>query len=121
MSEEFNAVDAALLGFPPSLGNSQLLVQQRNVAALLHPRSPVERLLVDHNTGSGNSENYYQDGRPKIAIFPKECIQDDNHIVKVSFLNIIMLANVKFYPVRVADPLVRLLRQPDPVEAARNP
>ena len=61
---------------------------------------------MDHNTGSGKTlmmlrilESYYQDGRPKIAIFPKECIQDDNHIVKVSFLNIIMLANVKFYPV----------------------
>ena len=61
-------------------------------------------LLVDHNTGSGKTllmlrilESYYQDGRPKIAIFPKECIQDDNHIVKV-FFTIMLKANVKFYP-----------------------
>ena len=95
MSEEFNAVDAALLGFPPSLGNSQLLVQQRNVAALLHPRSPVERLLVDHNTGSGKT---------LLMLRPSED-RDLSEGVRV----------------RVADPLVRLLRQPDPVEAARNP
>ena len=36
---------------------------------------------MDHNTGSGKTllmlrilESYYQDGRPKIAIFPKESV-----------------------------------------------
>jgi len=46
---------------------------------LMHPKSPVSRLLVDHPTGSGKTremieilDNYFFDPRPKIPIFPKE-------------------------------------------------
>eukprot|EP00928_Gymnodinium_smaydae_P054177 TRINITY_DN37996_c0_g1_i1.p1 TRINITY_DN37996_c0_g1~~TRINITY_DN37996_c0_g1_i1.p1 ORF type:complete len:2222 (-),score=588.26 TRINITY_DN37996_c0_g1_i1:198-6863(-) len=52
---------------------------QESVAFLLHPRSPVTRLLVDHPTGSGKTremikvlDNYFYDPRPKVPIFPKE-------------------------------------------------
>lgn len=46
---------------------------------LLHPRSPVQRLLVDHPTGSGKTremlgvlDNFFHDPRPKVPVFPKE-------------------------------------------------
>jgi hypothetical protein len=50
---------------------------QESVAFLLHPKSPVTRLLVDHPTGSGKTwelirvlDNYFHDPRPKVPIFP---------------------------------------------------
>eukprot|EP00445_Apocalathium_hangoei_P013960 CAMPEP_0203877952 /NCGR_PEP_ID=MMETSP0359-20131031/22515_1 /ASSEMBLY_ACC=CAM_ASM_000338 /TAXON_ID=268821 /ORGANISM="Scrippsiella Hangoei, Strain SHTV-5" /LENGTH=1254 /DNA_ID=CAMNT_0050797015 /DNA_START=52 /DNA_END=3816 /DNA_ORIENTATION=- len=46
---------------------------------LLHPKSPVTRLLVDHPTGSGKTremihvlDNFFNDSRPKVPVFPKE-------------------------------------------------
>jgi len=52
---------------------------QESVAFLLHPRSPVRRMLIDHPTGSGKTremirvlDNYFFDPRPKIPIFPKD-------------------------------------------------
>jgi len=46
---------------------------------LLHPKSPVSRLLVDHPTGSGKTremiqvlDNFFYDKRPKVPVFPKE-------------------------------------------------
>lgn len=46
---------------------------------LLHPQSPISRLLVDHPTGSGKTreiidilDNFFDDPRPKVPIFPKE-------------------------------------------------
>jgi len=52
---------------------------QEVVQFMLHPQSPVTRLLVDHPTGSGKTremisvlDNFYHDSRPKVAIFPKE-------------------------------------------------
>jgi len=52
---------------------------QEVVKFLLHPQSPVSRLLVDHPTGSGKTremisvlDNFFQDPRPKVPIFPKE-------------------------------------------------
>ncbi|CAL1170359.1 unnamed protein product [Cladocopium goreaui] len=54
---------------------------QEIVRLLVHPKSPVQRLLVDHPTGSGKTremicvlENFFYDQRPKIAIFPKAAI-----------------------------------------------
>lgn len=51
------------------------------VAFLLHPRSPVSRLLIDHPTGSGKTremirvlDNFFYDPRPKIPIFPKAVV-----------------------------------------------
>lgn len=59
-------------------GHVELLPQQKVVANLVHPRSPVARLLVDHNTGSGKTlcmirvlDNFFFDARAKIVIFPK--------------------------------------------------
>ena len=49
---------------------------QEAVAFLLHPQSPVTRLLVDHPTGSGKTremikvlDNYFLDSRPKVKGF----------------------------------------------------
>ncbi|CAJ1393732.1 unnamed protein product, partial [Effrenium voratum] len=60
-------------GCPP------LQPHQKAVAFLLHPQSPVSRLLVDHPTGSGKTremiqvlDNYFLDPRPKVPIFPKD-------------------------------------------------
>eukprot|EP00442_Polarella_glacialis_P017547 CAMPEP_0115086876 /NCGR_PEP_ID=MMETSP0227-20121206/22874_1 /TAXON_ID=89957 /ORGANISM="Polarella glacialis, Strain CCMP 1383" /LENGTH=809 /DNA_ID=CAMNT_0002476473 /DNA_START=82 /DNA_END=2511 /DNA_ORIENTATION=- len=69
---------------PPSQGSLALLHQQQVVASLLHPASPVQRLLCDHNTGSGKTlvmvrimDNYYFDKRAKLAIFPKDTVVDN--------------------------------------------
>eukprot|EP00931_Biecheleriopsis_adriatica_P017681 TRINITY_DN1258_c0_g2_i1.p1 TRINITY_DN1258_c0_g2~~TRINITY_DN1258_c0_g2_i1.p1 ORF type:complete len:1809 (-),score=529.86 TRINITY_DN1258_c0_g2_i1:7-5433(-) len=52
---------------------------QEAVGFMMHPKSPVSRMLVDHPTGSGKTremikvlENYFFDPRPKIPIFPKD-------------------------------------------------
>eukprot|EP00930_Biecheleria_cincta_P096577 TRINITY_DN88400_c0_g1_i1.p1 TRINITY_DN88400_c0_g1~~TRINITY_DN88400_c0_g1_i1.p1 ORF type:complete len:2469 (+),score=622.90 TRINITY_DN88400_c0_g1_i1:85-7491(+) len=52
---------------------------QEAVGFLMHPKSPVSRILVDHPTGSGKTremikvlDNYFYDPRPKIPIFPKD-------------------------------------------------
>lgn len=52
---------------------------QEATTFLLHPQSPVSRLLVDHPTGSGKTRemidvlnNYFYDPRAKVPIFPKE-------------------------------------------------
>lgn len=54
---------------------------QQSVAFLLHPASPIERLLVDHPTGCGKTremiavlDNYFLDPRPKVPIFPTESV-----------------------------------------------
>lgn len=58
-----------------------LLPHQESVAFLLHPKSPISRLLVDHPTGSGKTremitvlDNYFHDPRPKIPILPTAAI-----------------------------------------------
>ncbi|CAE8584375.1 unnamed protein product [Polarella glacialis] len=52
---------------------------QEAVGFLMHPKSPIDRLLVDHPTGSGKTremirvlDNYFFDPRPKVPIFPKD-------------------------------------------------
>jgi len=52
---------------------------QDTVAFLMHPRSPIKKLLVDHPTGSGKTremikvlDNFFHDSRPKVPIFPKD-------------------------------------------------
>jgi len=52
---------------------------QEAVGFLMHPKSPISRLLVDHPTGSGKTremiavlDNHFFDPRPKIPIFPKD-------------------------------------------------
>jgi len=64
-----------------SPGCPQLQPHQDVVAFLLHPRSPVMRLLVDHPTGSGKTremirvlDNFFYDPRPKVPIFPKAAV-----------------------------------------------
>lgn len=54
---------------------------QEIVQFLVHPQSPIQRLLVDHPTGSGKTremvcilDNFFYDQRPKIAIFPKAAV-----------------------------------------------
>jgi len=52
---------------------------QESVSFLLHPSSPVQRLLVDHAPGTGKTltmlrvlDNFFDDPRPKLALFPTE-------------------------------------------------
>jgi len=52
---------------------------QEATAFLLHPKSPVSRMLVDHPTGSGKTremikvlDNHFFDVRAKVPIFPKD-------------------------------------------------
>ena len=54
---------------------------QEVVRFLVHPKAPVQRLLVDHPTGSGKTremisilDNFFYDPRPKVVIFPKAAI-----------------------------------------------
>eukprot|EP00928_Gymnodinium_smaydae_P047584 TRINITY_DN3176_c0_g2_i1.p1 TRINITY_DN3176_c0_g2~~TRINITY_DN3176_c0_g2_i1.p1 ORF type:complete len:1292 (-),score=332.34 TRINITY_DN3176_c0_g2_i1:386-4261(-) len=54
---------------------------QLSVSFLLHPASPIERLLVDHPTGCGKTremiavlDNYFHDPRPKVPIFPTDAV-----------------------------------------------
>lgn len=72
---------------PPSLCEVDMLPQQRVVATLVHPSSPVHRLLADHNTGSGKTlvmiaalDNFFHDPRAKIAIFPKDVVVDNFYL-----------------------------------------
>ena len=57
---------------------------QESAAFLLHPDSPIKRLLVDHATGTGKTlimlrmlDNYFDDDRPKVVIFPKDAVCDN--------------------------------------------
>eukprot|EP00931_Biecheleriopsis_adriatica_P120323 TRINITY_DN9543_c0_g1_i3.p1 TRINITY_DN9543_c0_g1~~TRINITY_DN9543_c0_g1_i3.p1 ORF type:complete len:1332 (-),score=350.37 TRINITY_DN9543_c0_g1_i3:361-4356(-) len=59
-------------------------LHQESAAFLLHPESPIQRLLVDHATGTGKTlvmlrmlDNYFDDPRPKVAIFPKDRVCDN--------------------------------------------
>lgn len=65
--------------FDESISCPPLQPHQEAAVFLLHPQSPVSRLLVDHPTGSGKTremisvlDNYFFDPRPKVPIFPKE-------------------------------------------------
>ena len=39
----------------PSTSDVLLLEQQKTIARLMHPKSPIVRILADHNTGSGKT------------------------------------------------------------------
>lgn len=69
------------LGEGEAVACPPLQPHQDVVAFLLHPRSPVTRMLVDHPTGSGKTremirvlDNYFYDSRPKVPIFPKDAV-----------------------------------------------
>jgi len=54
---------------------------QEVVKFLMHPKSPISRLLVDHPTGSGKTremilvlDNFFYDPRPKVPIFPRDTV-----------------------------------------------
>lgn len=62
----------------------KMRLHQESAAFLLHPDSPTKRLLVDHATGTGKTlimlrmlDNYFDDPRPKVAIFPKDAVCDN--------------------------------------------
>ncbi|KAK3287557.1 hypothetical protein CYMTET_4948 [Cymbomonas tetramitiformis] len=66
---------------PPAAEETSLEAQphQETVGYLVHPASPVKRMLVVHCTGSGKTltmikvlDNFYSDPRPKVAIFPMD-------------------------------------------------
>jgi len=73
------------LGTPKSpFAGLKMRLHQESASFLLHPDSPIERLLVDHATGTGKTlimlrmlDNYFDDPRPKVAIFPKEAVCDN--------------------------------------------
>lgn len=87
---EFNshaakALAKANLGSPRSpFAGLGMRLHQESAAFLLHPHSPVQRLLVDHATGTGKTliilrmlDNYFDDPRPKVVIFPKDRVCDN--------------------------------------------
>jgi len=61
-----------------------LRLHQESAAFLLHPDSPIQRLLVDHATGTGKTlvmlrilDSFFDDPRPKVVIFPKDRVCDN--------------------------------------------
>jgi hypothetical protein len=61
-----------------------LRLHQETCSFLVNPNSPVARLLVDHATGTGKTlimvrilDNFFDDPRPKVAIFPKDRVCDN--------------------------------------------
>ena len=57
---------------------------QRVLSYLVHPRSPVHRLLVVWQLGTGKTigmlrvlDNYFDDQRPKLLLFPTEAVADN--------------------------------------------
>lgn len=80
-----NCLAKAALGSPMSpFAGLQMRLHQESAAFLLHPESPTKRLLVDHATGTGKTlimlrmlDNYFDDPRPKVAIFPKDAVCDN--------------------------------------------
>lgn len=65
-------------------GGLGLRLHQESAAFLAHPSSPLQRLLVDHATGTGKTliilrilDNFFDDPRPKVAIFPKDSVCDN--------------------------------------------
>eukprot|EP00928_Gymnodinium_smaydae_P054065 TRINITY_DN37904_c0_g1_i1.p1 TRINITY_DN37904_c0_g1~~TRINITY_DN37904_c0_g1_i1.p1 ORF type:complete len:1122 (-),score=125.23 TRINITY_DN37904_c0_g1_i1:333-3650(-) len=74
-SNKAAAVDARTGVCPP------LQMHQEAIVTLLHPRSPVSRLLVDQPTGSGKTREmiavlnrFYFDRRPKVPVFPRAAV-----------------------------------------------
>lgn len=68
---------------------------QRVVSFLVHPKStPDYRLLVAHRTGAGKTltmirvlSNFYDDPRPKVAIFPSATVRDQFYRELLAFDN----------------------------------
>eukprot|EP00930_Biecheleria_cincta_P082500 TRINITY_DN72220_c0_g1_i1.p1 TRINITY_DN72220_c0_g1~~TRINITY_DN72220_c0_g1_i1.p1 ORF type:complete len:1530 (-),score=379.41 TRINITY_DN72220_c0_g1_i1:273-4862(-) len=90
---EFNgyastAMAKAKLGSPSSpFAGLGMRLHQESAAFLLHPCSPCQRLLVDHATGTGKTliilrmlDNYFDDPRPKVVIFPKDRVCDNFYL-----------------------------------------
>jgi len=57
---------------------------QLRVAFLLHPKSPLSRLLVAHATGSGKTrtvlataESFYRSGKATVLFFPEEAVKEN--------------------------------------------
>merc|ERR1719428_2428075 len=77
-------MQSAKVGVPVPISDDkvacpQMQPQQDVVAFLLHQSSPIQRLLVDHPTGSGKTremvrvlDGFFLDPRPKVPIFPKQ-------------------------------------------------
>ena len=58
------------------------MAYQKTVSWLVRPKTPVDRMLVVHRTGSGKTftmlrvlDNYYSDPRPKVIIFPTASVK----------------------------------------------
>ena len=73
--------DGAHAWSSPTQGQVKLLKQQAVASLLVHPKSPVSRILLDHNTGSGKTlcmlrilDNYYFSLKPKIVVVPKDTV-----------------------------------------------
>ena len=67
---------------------------QQTVAFLLKPKTPINRMLVVHRTGSGKTftiiqvlQNYIDDKRPKILIFPTNAVRNNFYGELMKFQN----------------------------------
>jgi len=68
----------------PIPGKEVLQAYQQTVRYLVHPATTVNRFLVAHSTGAGKSltmvrvlENFYDDPRPKVIIFPNDKVRNN--------------------------------------------
>lgn len=69
---------------PSSDGTKEDQAYQKTLTWMFHPKSPMTRLGVIHRTGSGKTlsmirclENFIDDPRPKLAIFPNDEVRDN--------------------------------------------
>lgn len=76
-SEDKSTCDPPLPGKVP-----EITVYQKIVKSILRPRGPRKRLLVNHRVGSGKTltmsgvlENYVNDPRPKLLLFPTDALR----------------------------------------------
>ena len=72
----------------------QPMAYQQTVPFLVHPKSPVNRMLVAHRTGSGKTftmllvlDNFFADPRSKVVIFPTESVKNNFYSEMLKFPN----------------------------------
>ena len=75
-------------------GSFQLQAYQLIIQYLVSPFTPIKRMLLVHKTGSGKTltilrvlNNFYDDNRPKVIIFPNDSVRDNFYTELMNFPN----------------------------------
>ncbi|MAE21536.1 MAG: hypothetical protein CMK92_03810 [Pseudomonas sp.] len=78
----------------PVPGRTVLQAYQKTVSYLVHPDTTVNRMLVAHRTGAGKTltmikvlQNFYNDPRPKVVIFPNDKVRNNFYTELMHFTN----------------------------------